>query len=55
MKKRITNTGKSASTIPEVQHRKAGRLNAPQRHIQSRAGTWNGKISGVELLKRTRP
>lgn len=35
--------------------RKAGTLNALQRHIQDRAGTWKGKISGVELLKRTRP
>jgi bifunctional DNA-binding transcriptional regulator/antitoxin component of YhaV-PrlF toxin-antitoxin module len=35
--------------------RKAGSFNALQKHIQARAGTWKGKISGVELLKRTRP
>jgi bifunctional DNA-binding transcriptional regulator/antitoxin component of YhaV-PrlF toxin-antitoxin module len=34
--------------------RKPGTLNAHQKHIQARAGTWDGKISGVELLKRTR-
>ena len=35
--------------------RKAGTLNSLQQHIQRRAGTWKGKLSGVELLKRTRP
>lgn len=34
---------------------KAGVPNALQRHIRVRAGAWAGKISGVELLKRTRP
>jgi bifunctional DNA-binding transcriptional regulator/antitoxin component of YhaV-PrlF toxin-antitoxin module len=29
--------------------------NAMQQHIRARAGTWRGKLSGVELLKRTRP
>lgn len=29
--------------------------NSLQRHIRARAGAWKGKISGVELLKRTRP
>jgi len=29
--------------------------NAMQQHIRKRAGAWKGKISGVELLKRTRP
>lgn len=29
--------------------------NAMQRHIRARAGAWQGKISGVKLLKRTRP
>jgi len=29
--------------------------NAAQRHIMARAGTWDGDISGVELLRRTRP
>lgn len=28
---------------------------AMQRHIDARAGTWDGDISGVELLKITRP
>jgi bifunctional DNA-binding transcriptional regulator/antitoxin component of YhaV-PrlF toxin-antitoxin module len=35
--------------------RKAGSENALQAHIRARAGAWKGKISGVELLKRTRP
>jgi bifunctional DNA-binding transcriptional regulator/antitoxin component of YhaV-PrlF toxin-antitoxin module len=35
--------------------RKAGGFNSMQKHIRSRAGTWKGKLSGVELLKRTRP
>jgi predicted transcriptional regulator len=30
-------------------------LNAMQEHINSRAGTWDGDISGEELLRRTRP
>jgi bifunctional DNA-binding transcriptional regulator/antitoxin component of YhaV-PrlF toxin-antitoxin module len=34
---------------------KAEEPNAMQRHIRTRAGAWKGKISGVELLKRTRP
>ena len=29
--------------------------NTMQQHIRARAGAWKGKISGVELLKRTRP
>jgi hypothetical protein len=24
-------------------------------HIKAKAGSWNGVVSGVELLKRTRP
>jgi bifunctional DNA-binding transcriptional regulator/antitoxin component of YhaV-PrlF toxin-antitoxin module len=35
--------------------KKPGSLNAVQRHIRDRAGTWDGKISAVELLKKTRP
>ena len=35
--------------------KKAGSLNAVQRHIRDRAGTWDGKISAVQLLKKTRP
>ncbi len=34
---------------------KAGMPNAMQRHIRERAGAWMGKISGVQLLKHTRP
>jgi len=34
---------------------KADVPNAMQRHIRARAGAWREKISGVELLKRTRP
>ena len=29
--------------------------NAIVEHIRSRAGTWDGDISGEELLRRTRP
>jgi len=32
-----------------------GKSNALQKHIRARAGTWDGDLSGVELLKRTRP
>ena len=32
-----------------------GKTNALQKHIRARAGTWDGDLSGVELLKRTRP
>jgi len=35
--------------------KKAGALNAAQRHVRARAGTWDGKVSGRELLHRTRP
>jgi bifunctional DNA-binding transcriptional regulator/antitoxin component of YhaV-PrlF toxin-antitoxin module len=34
---------------------KADAPNTLQQHIRARAGTWKGEISGVELLKRTRP
>jgi hypothetical protein len=30
-------------------------LNAALAHIRARAGTWDGDISGEELLRRTRP
>jgi predicted transcriptional regulator len=30
-------------------------LNELQEHINARAGTWDGDISGEELLRRTRP
>jgi hypothetical protein len=29
--------------------------NAVVAHIKARAGSWNGLVCGVELLKRTRP
>jgi hypothetical protein len=29
--------------------------NAVVAHIKARAGSWDGRLSGVELLKRTRP
>jgi len=29
--------------------------NAIVEHIRARAGTWDGDISGAELLRRTRP
>ncbi len=33
----------------------ASARNAMQEHIRARAGTWDGNISGVELLRKTRP
>lgn len=38
-----------------VVRKKPGELNEAQRHIRARAGAWEGAVSGVELLKRTRP
>ncbi len=35
--------------------KKPGALNAMQKHILSRAGTWDGDISGKALLELTRP
>jgi bifunctional DNA-binding transcriptional regulator/antitoxin component of YhaV-PrlF toxin-antitoxin module len=35
--------------------KKPGVLNEFQKHIRQRAGSWDGKISGQELLRRTRP
>ena len=34
--------------------KKPGSLNDFQKHIRQRAGSWNGNISGKELLWRTR-
>lgn len=39
-----------------VRKGKAGRkLNAMQEHLLSRAGAWDGDVSGAESLRRTRP
>ena len=35
--------------------KKPGVLNEIQKHIRERAGSWDGKVSGKELLRRTRP
>lgn len=35
--------------------KKPGVLNELQRRIRERAGSWDGTISGKELLRRTRP
>jgi AbrB family looped-hinge helix DNA binding protein len=35
--------------------KKPGVLNELQRRIRERAGSWDGQISGKELLRRTRP
>jgi len=35
--------------------KKPGSLNLVQQHVLRRAGTWDGKLSGEELLRRTRP
>jgi hypothetical protein len=46
-------TGKGATPTREGLRKRAG--NTMRRHIRARAGAWMGKISGVQLLKRTRP
>jgi hypothetical protein len=57
---------KAAKTTPSAVLRRAAedyvrknksgaKLNAMQKHIIARAGTWDGDISGEELLRRTRP
>jgi hypothetical protein len=38
-----------------VGRKKSRSLNAVQRHIRAHAGTWDGDISGAELLRKTRP
>jgi len=38
-----------------VVRKKAGEPNEAQRHVRARAGRWDGRISGAELLRRTRP
>jgi Arc/MetJ-type ribon-helix-helix transcriptional regulator len=47
----------------EVEHQRVPLVHAPQRHsspeefarhMASRAGTWTGKLSGKQLLKKTR-
>lgn len=55
---------KSANTNPSEVLRQAAAdyvrqfkpgVNPMQNHILARAGTWDGELSGVELLRRTRP
>lgn len=44
------------AAVEYVRKNKSGpKLNAMQEHLLSRAGTWDGDISGEELLRRTRP
>ena len=31
------------------------KMNKVQKHIRERTGTWDGKLSGAELLRKTRP
>jgi len=35
--------------------KKSGVFNEFQKHIRERAGSWDGRISGKVLLRRTRP
>jgi predicted transcriptional regulator len=62
----LKTRAKAAKTSPSAVLRRAaaeyvrknksgGKLNAMQEHINARAGTWDGDISGEELLRRTRP
>jgi len=62
----LKTRAKAAKTSPSAVLRRAAadyvrknksgaKLNAMQEHINARAGTWDGDISGEELLRRTRP
>jgi predicted transcriptional regulator len=62
----LKTRAKAAKTSPSAVLRRAaadyvrknksgGKLNALQEHINARAGSWDGDISGEELLRRTRP
>jgi len=62
----LKTRAKAAKTSPSAVLRRAAadyvrknksgaKLNAMQEHLLSRAGTWDGDISGEELLRRTRP
>ena len=42
------------AAVEYVRSTNAG-VNAMQQHILARAGTWDGDVSGEELLRRTRP
>ena len=57
-KTKLANTNPSAvlrqAAADYVRQFKPG-INPMQNHILARAGTWDGDISAVELLKRTRP
>jgi predicted transcriptional regulator len=46
---------RAAADYVREKRKSAVGLNAMQEHINSRAGTWDGDISGEELLRRTRP
>jgi hypothetical protein len=52
MKAQSKVTGTGTTTTRKDLRKRAG--NTMQRHIRARAGAWMGKISGVQLLKRTR-
>ena len=64
--RRLKSKARAAKTTPTEVLREAAerfvaepekreKLNAMQRHILARAGTWDGDISGEELLELTRP
>jgi predicted transcriptional regulator len=46
---------RAAADYVREKRKSATGLNAMQEHINARAGTWDGDISGEELLRRTRP
>lgn len=59
-KARAAKTSPSAVLRRAVEKYVATASNGPgpndlQEHINTRAGTWDGEISGEELLRRTRP
>jgi predicted transcriptional regulator len=60
-KARATNTTPTevlrdaAAKFVAQSHLNGRKTNAMQRHIDKFAGTWDGDISGEELLKLTRP
>ncbi len=60
LKAKARLAGTNASEIlrqaaTEYVRRSNSGVNPMQEHILARAGTWDGDISGVELLRRTRP
>lgn len=52
---RTTPTEVLRRAASDYVHKDTSARSALVEHIRSRAGTWDGDISGEELLRRTRP